>query len=418
MDSRTRGPDSARREGHGQGLNPAELKIDLLCRGIKIDPSCDIDADGCSLVRTRAGLGSGLELLLPGSPRALCANAPVVESFVQATPYALSRTRDGYSLTDNRQGRLYPVRLNPRPSWYDRPTSRGVPMARVGTMQGTCLSIYLGDRCQFWSDSHPMNCKFCTSGLNVGVDEEMEKSVDDVAETALAARKESGVTFVHLNSGYQGIGGLRKVAPYLEALKRRTGLLTGVQFTPERDLSIYDEIIKLGVDHLSFCFEFFNPEYFERYLPGKTAVFGRETFFRALEYTSRKLGRGRVSGEIIAGVEPLRDTLRAIEYIVMVGAFPLVCIFRPLKGAEMETHAAPEYTEMLTVFRHVYETCRRHRLPVGIAPNINVSLSLPPEDTFYLAEGTAGDRLYQGWMRMLKRVMRPYFLRRIYSTPS
>ncbi len=394
-------------------LNPAELKIELLCRGIRIDGSCRIFEDGRPLVRTRAGLGSGLEMVLPGRKREVWVNAPVVEKFVEGTPYLLSLERNEYHLTDERQGLRYRVRLAPKPGWYDRMTSRGAPMSRIATLQGTCLSIYIGERCKFWGPEHPLNCKFCTTGLNVGVDEEEEKTVEDVIETALAAKDESKVTFVHFNSGYQGKNGLTKVFPYVRAIKAKVGLLVGVQFIPEADLRLYDTLLALGVEHLSFCFEFYNPEYFRRYLPGKTEVIGRDTFFKAMEFCSRKLGKGRVSGEIIAGIEPVDDTLRAIEYIVRVGAFPMVCIFRPLTGAGLENYPPPAYSDMLRVFKHVFETCRKHHLPVGIAPNINVSLSLPPDDTLYLSSNTTADKMYLRYVGALKQMMRPYFRNRI-----
>ncbi|MBM4048883.1 MAG: hypothetical protein FJ279_27595, partial [Planctomycetes bacterium] len=66
--------------------NPALLKLDLYCRGIQIDASCTLAADGRPMLRTRAGLGSGLEVVLPGG---LYTNIPVEEKFVPATPYRL-----------------------------------------------------------------------------------------------------------------------------------------------------------------------------------------------------------------------------------------------------------------------------------------------------------------------------------------
>jgi hypothetical protein len=360
-------------------------------------------------MRTRAGLGSGLELILPGKPRDLWVNAPVVEEFARNSRYYLLHMSGGYVIFDDRRDISYPIRLASKPRWYDRLTSNGIPMSRIATLQGTCLSIYLGARCRFWTMKEPMNCKFCTSGLNVGLEEEETKSVEDVVETALAAREESRITFVHLNGGYQGANSLTHTFPYLEALKREVGVLVGLQFIPEENLVLYDQAIGLGADHFSFCFEFYDPEFFVRYLPGKNRLLGMGTFFRAMEHSAKKLGLGKVSGEIIAGVEPIEATLRAIEYIVGVGAFPMVCIFRPLAGAQMENYPPPSYDEMLRVFRHVYATCRRHRLPIGIAPNINVSLSLPPDDTVYLNDHELRDRLYILYLRALRAVLKPYF---------
>jgi hypothetical protein len=201
--------------------------------------------------------------------------------------------------------------------------------------------------------------------------------------------------------------------PYIKALKQRVGCLAGLQFVPERDMSLYDEALALGVDHISFCFEFYNPDFFRSYLPGKTEVLGREAFFSAMEYCARRKGKGSVSGEIIAGVEPVEDTMRAIDYIVRIGAFPFVCVFRPLAGGAMEHYPPPDPAEMIRIFRHVYETCRSHNLPIGIAPNINLSLSLQPDDTFYLARGEVADKMYQSWVEAMKHLMRPYFASRM-----
>jgi len=88
-----------------------------------------------------------------------------------------------------------------------------------------------------------------------------------------------------------------------------------------------------------------------------------------------------------------------------------VCVFRPLLGTELENHPPPRLEDMVRVFRRVYETCRVHSLPIGVAPNVNWSLSMQPEDTFYLAGDGAGDRMYRRWVWTLRLLMRPYFYR-------
>ena len=52
--------------------NPGLLKLDLYCRGIRIGESCRVAEDGGrEIMRTRAGLGSGLEVILPALPHAI-----------------------------------------------------------------------------------------------------------------------------------------------------------------------------------------------------------------------------------------------------------------------------------------------------------------------------------------------------------
>jgi len=230
-----------------------------------------------------------------------------------------------------------------------------------------------------------------------------------VVEVCRAAKAESGVTFVHFNSGFNANRDLDIAAPYIKAVKERVGALIGVQLIPTLDFWKYDRLVELGADHFSFCYEFHNPEYFARLLPGKQKLVGQDTFFRAMEYTSKKLGKGAVSGEIIAGVEPLEDTLRAIVYITGVGAFPTVCIFRPTIGSDMEHYPSPSYEDMRVVMKHMYEACKRNRIPMDVTPNIEVSLIVQPGDTRYLADGSVSDRVFLAGVSIAKKLAQPMF---------
>ena len=177
--------------------NACELEIDLFCRGMVV-PS-GVSLEGARAVsRTRAGLGSGLEVAIPtGSSlkHEVWVNVPVDERFAARSPYRLAGGRaEGYRIIDDRAVAQYPVRLPEAPSWYARETSRGVPMTRVGVMQGTYLAIYANPVCAFWQASPSLKCRFCTTGDIVGTHESDVKSIDDVVETCWAAKEESGVT--------------------------------------------------------------------------------------------------------------------------------------------------------------------------------------------------------------------------------
>jgi hypothetical protein len=397
-------------------LNACELEIDLFCHGMRVPPNVSL-AGARGISRTRAGLGSGLEIVIPtGSwlKRDIWMNVPVVERFAERSPYTLRGSPEaGYAVYDDRDLARYPIRVPSAPRWYDRLTSRDVPMSKIGVLQGTYLGIYINPVCAFWNYSPPVNCRFCTTGRNVGGPESAIKTVEDVVETCRAAKDESGITFVHFNGGFQGSRGLAAAEPYVRAVKENVGLLVGLQLTPEKDFSRYDRLIELGVDHFSFCLELFDPEWFARICPGKARTIGQSLFLEAMDYCASLMPRGAVSGEIIAGLEPVEKTLEAVERIASVGAFPTVCAFRPTAGSDLEDWPPPDFDDVRRVLAAVYDACRRHRVPIGLAPNIEVSLVVNPDDAAMLAARTPQMLAYELWRRALRVAARPVFARRM-----
>ncbi len=370
--------------------NPALLKLDLYCKGLRLDDSCFIEEDGGrKILRTRAGLGSGLELILPGE---LWTNAPVSEPFAARSPYVLHRQGGRYVL--QRDGKeVVPVRLSPRPTWYDAQTSTGKPMTRIGTLQGTYLGIYQAKVCEYWTQKpQKVNCKFCSVGLNLGVDDADEKTVDEVMEVIRAARRESGITYVDFNTGHlSGDVYLDILEPFIVRIKEELGLLVGVQTPPHRDLKRYDHLREIGVNRVSFCFEIFDRQIFEEICPGKHAEYGLDYYLEATRYCATLGDKGPkhepwvANGEIIAGLEPPESSIAAIDWITSVGAIPTVCVFRPLVGTDLEDREPPETEAMIPVFRRLYEACMERGLPIGCAPNINVSLVMLPEECRWLS---------------------------------
>jgi uncharacterized radical SAM superfamily protein len=396
--------------------NPALLKLDLYCKGARLDPSCfEGEGTGRGLIRTRAGLGSGLEVVLPGG---LWTNVPVLEAFAQKSPYVIRRAADGLQL-DSEGEPIAPLALSPRPDWYDAHTSSGKPMTRVGTLQGTYLGVYPAKVCDYWvAEPAKTNCHFCSVGLNLGVDDASEKSVEEVLEVVRAARAGSGITYVDFNTGhYEGDTYLDILEPYLRRIKEATGLLIGVQTPPHHDLSRYDRLREMGVNRVSFCFEIFNAARFREVCPGKDAQYGLDRYLDAIRYCATLGAQGPRSepwvtnGEIIAGLEPPESSIAAIDWITSVGAVPTVCVFRPLRGTDYEDREPPDTEAMIPVFRRLYEACMEAGLPIGCAPNIHVSLVMLPEECASLSSRTF--RWQDMKHAVIKRVLAAQLSRRL-----
>ncbi len=90
-------------------LKPVELEIELFCRGLRLES--DGRQDGRPIGRTRAGLGSGLEIILTGGTKPIWVNVPVVEPFARQSPFVLT----GTTLLDERDGSVYAIEIPPEP---------------------------------------------------------------------------------------------------------------------------------------------------------------------------------------------------------------------------------------------------------------------------------------------------------------
>ncbi|MCA9754809.1 MAG: radical SAM protein [Candidatus Eisenbacteria bacterium] len=403
--------------------NPGLLKLELYCKGIRLDDSFFKESKrGRQIMRTRAGLGSGLELVLEDG---LWTNVPVVEPFAANSPYLLFREGDdGETLVIRRDGdreKIAEVELSPKPSWYERNTEvSGKPMTRVGSLQGTYLGVYPSKVCEYWLDKpEKTNCKFCSVGLNLGADDADEKSVEEVLEVAIAARDESKITYVDFNTGhYTGETYLDILEPYIRRLKEETGLLIGVQTPPHADLSRYDRLKEMGVNRVSFCFEIWDEERFIDVCPGKHREYGLKRYLDAVKYCA-EIGKRRgpfdfdawvSNGEIIAGLEKPEDSMAAIDWITENGAIPTVCVFRPLKATDYADVPPPKTEDMIPVFARLYEACMDHDLPIGVAPNVHVSLVLLPEEGRYFTSKPQKYRWKEMKLKAQKTVYRKKFL--------
>jgi hypothetical protein len=64
---------------------------------------------------------------------------------------------------------------------------------------------------------------------------------------------------------------------------------------------------------------------------------------------------------------------------------------------------------MRAVMLHVYEACRKNWIPIGAAPNIEVSLVVNPDDAALLAPRDRAFWTYEAYRRTARVVAAPLF---------
>ena len=190
---------------------------------------------------------------------------------------------------------------------------------------------------------------------------------------------------MHLNGGFDDQGRyLERFGPVLRGLRTGTGLLTGLQVPPLPDLAQYDELARMGVNNVSLCFEIWDPAGFERVCPGKHRRSGLDRYKEAIEHCARRVRFDTTNGELIAGLEAPSSSMAAIDWLTEVGAVPTVCVFRPVVDTPYADRPPPSTEEMVPVLGHLYRRCMQRGLPIGIAPNVKVSIVMNPEECRWL----------------------------------
>lgn len=358
-------------------INPGRLKLELFCKGMRINQGVS-PGKVRKTQRTRGGLGSGIDIILPCN---VWVNTPVDESFAVKSPYELKEENNRFFLYKNNE-KITSVKFPSIPKFYNKITSDGVPMSKIGIIQGGYLAFYIGPKCGFWNDNQ--NCKFCSTGLNVGETELENKSVKQVLEVAHAAFKEGVAEFIHINTGYQPdeSSGIRMLAPYIKSLKKEIKSLIAIQTLPPQKNRWIDYAYSIGVDSVSFAFELWDRNIFEEICPGKSKIITIERFLKSMEYAVKVFPNGSVAGEIIVGLEPIESTLKAIDHITSVGALPIVCVFRPLKGAALENALPPYPSKVAAIFDYIYKKCKQCGIRINLIDKVSLVL-MPIEGRFF-----------------------------------
>ena len=228
--------------------------------------------------------------------------------------------------------------LIPRPSYYDRLTSRGERMQSIGVSCGNHgVSFFLNSYCEYFKDGR--NCRFCSlvPTQKKFSDTVKRKTVEQVRETTQAILDLGcKLDFIQLSGGslYDHNKENRDYMPFILAIheelaKRELVRAIPVHLTsmPPKNLDILLELRDAGLDTISFDLECPTQSYFERYCPGKSRTQGYRNMRKALTAAQDVFGRGNVFSIIILGIEPRKSFVNGVEDLLKDGITPTLNIY-------------------------------------------------------------------------------------------
>jgi len=280
-------------------------------------------------------------------------------------PYIVDYVDGGFVLFDG--GReVEEVDLWPKPAYYDKHTSSGLPMSHIVSARPQRLNVFQSSFCYFWAENE--GCKFCDIVTHtkqqreeLGVPNRLRPQ--DVKETIAEALKEPGrFTNLCLTAGSVIKGDNlfdREVDFYIQLLQAIGENFKTRKFPSQLIASAFDEkqLARLyeqtGLTSYTSDLEVLNEQMFNWTCPGKAKWVGykewRDRLVRAVDI----FGRGNVGTGLVGGVElakpsgfksekeALASTLEEAEYLAERGVSTVYIVWVPRPGSDLRGQQAP-----------------------------------------------------------------------------
>jgi len=298
---------------------------------------------------------SGISIELEGG---IWVNAPIQDfnpNFVQAPPHRLEFENGEFFV---RSGDLtVRARPIPVPSYHDQLNGRGELYRSFAITHTDRVRISPIEGCA-------IVCTFCDLPYEFRY---RRKSVDALVDSVDRAVRDPLLPAHHvLISGgtprEEDYGYLHEV--YERVAAAFPQLAVDVMMVPMPGLIEPERLHSQGIHGLSLNLEIWNEELAHRIMPAKARL-GKDYWLGFLERAAEVFGPGRVRSLLLVGLEPLEDTLRAVEALAERGCDPVLSPFRPDPSTPMR-NASPPTVELLTeVYERSLEVVERLGVKLG-----------------------------------------------------
>lgn len=371
--------------GVGCNYNPALLRLELLSKGIRVDPNFSGQLGGAlkEPLWTRTGpTSTGIDLRLERGVYV----SPAIEGdrfpyHYKNSPFLLTIDENGAPVIKKHDSIVQSVSIFPRPSYYGTLTSNGIPMEKIGVVTGDFLAIAIDNRCWFWGyyqDDELVNykekqCKFCGIGLSMKRDELYRKDNKEIIEVVGAALEGNDVKHLGINAGtFPPPGrGHEEYAELISQIKARYDIWIRLSICPPEDEKYIDILFDSGADQVGYDIEVFDPELYGEICPGKNEEVDRgdphQHFNRMLRYAAQRGGPNKTYSILVTGLESKESTVAGVEHLCQMGVVPRLGIFRPIPGTHLEKHPVPSPEYLVYCYRKLREITMKYGVDSGCA---------------------------------------------------
>ena len=351
------------------------LKVDLLCKGIRVDPNEPYYEEIVPLKyaeggKSRAGVaGSGKSFILGHEEPC---NIGVLQPFLKESPYEFRIIEDvGWILKNGEKVIRATLR---EPAWHSTSFSNEIQLHGKDSL-ATALSNY----CTYKKQG--LGCKFCIidvgrelifrDPLNIANSiESIEKNPDlrvcydiedkynpNLTDNDILAKKQ----FIKPQDININAGALKNAAKIyqntISEITKVSKLPIFIEIGPLNRQEI-ESLHSTGTDSISFNLEVYDQKMREKVIPGKAKKNPLDVYLSSMRTASEVFGENQVSSWILIGLEPPEKTIEGIRKIAEAGAIPLPKPFRPLYGADYEKKKPPRVEDAVLIYGEWLDTIK------------------------------------------------------------
>lgn len=371
------------------------LKLDLQRRGIRLTDAAAAAVDtpyyryaASNVVHVKNE--NGKPLVFPG-PILLRDGSTVLTSPVPGqfdNPYTIDHAEGKFWALDGHR-RVDEVDFTPRPDYYGKLTSRGIPMESIANARPQRLDISPYRYCHYWDTQD--QCKFCAFFTDLkaqrqAAGDQFEKVVhpEDIYETVREALKEPGrISQINLTAGTDYSGDVpfeKEVDRYVEVLqaigrnfktRRFPSQLIAPAYSKRQVKRLYDET---GLS--SYCpdIEVWDEKLFKWICTGKEKWFGRNYWIQSTLDAVEVFGKGNVYTNFVAGIEfaqphgftsieqALDSNFEAAEFFAKNGVVYLSLVWVPWKSTAFAGQKQPPLDYYVRLVKGLVQIRRSHGL--------------------------------------------------------
>ena len=332
-----------------------KIKIGLLNQGVVLtnEAKQHLKKNG----GMQPGVYCSVDLIVDGK---YAINSPLYVKFAELSPFTIDYKINKLSLLYYKY-KICDVSISSEDNLSKLITLSGVPLKNICLKSLDRLRIQNSDFCIFKENHVP--CRFCEVQYK-----SINFNISDILESIDQYFVNNEISINHIL-----IGGLSNKIGYEKSnilrickhIRKYSDMNIYLMCLPPLNMEDIDEYVDNGVTEIGFNIEIYDRSLAKEFMPGKGKI-KLEQYINALSRAVELLGKeGAVRSAFVVGLESKYSLLNGIEKLCQIGVAPILSVFRPIPGTEMQDRIVPSNQFLYDIYMNANCICKKYDLELG-----------------------------------------------------